>query len=202
MWLDQEIKMTAGNRSWLHYASWVVAFVAGAFGAYAAVQQARHNAERDRQLAIAEAKVEREKAETIAARESAISALHESSDHGYAELDEHGRVTEWNPALARWTGYTEDEMRGHDILALMPPDKRAGHERGYAEIIADPKSKGKTFVVQCELQPRDPAKKPMQVRVNARVVQPPGEGKRYAVALIDRERKIVELAEKETESAK
>lgn len=127
-------------------------------------------------------------------REAAILAMRDSADHGYAILDDQGRVIEWNPALERWTGYLEAEMIGKDILALMAEEHRVPHQRGYASIINDPQAIGKVFSISCELRPRAEDKPPLRVLVIARVVKAnvPGS-KPYAIALINRERDVLEL---------
>ncbi len=166
----------------------------------------------DRQEAIAKAKevaaLRLEKAEIAAMRErvernlgvvtarvAAMEALLDSDNHGFAVLDHNGLVVEWNPFMEKYTGYTKAEMLGQDIQALMSAQNHETHAAGYAKIINDPKSVGKTYVVECELTPRSPEKKRVHVRVSARIVQPPNDGERYAMAFIDRTRRVVDFGE-------
>lgn len=47
-----------------------------------------------------------------------------TEEYALALLDEGGRVTYWNPAAERVTGYTADEMRGHGLDRVLPEDAR------------------------------------------------------------------------------
>lgn len=131
-----------------------------------------------------------------AAREQALVSLLEGKQIGYAILDFNSRVIRFNPALVSWTDYTEEEMLGKDILALMPAEARDRHQAGYAQIINDKQSWGKTFKVECQLIPKNAAKPPIDVEVSAHIVKPKGrDAKPCAVAIIVRKQKIVELSE-------
>lgn len=148
------------------------------------------------ELARAKAENAELKVKEMSAEVQATEALRESAQHGYAILDHRGRVKKWNAALVKWTGYEEAELLGKDIGMLMAPDKAANHAHGYAAMIGDPASLGKTFVVECELKPRAPEKPPLRVKVSARVVKADvPNAKPYAIALIDRSRSVVELGQ-------
>ncbi|TIU36983.1 MAG: PAS domain S-box protein, partial [Mesorhizobium sp.] len=71
-----------------------------------------------RQLGFA---IERERAETTAAR---LSALVESSDDAILAMDMHGIVTDWNSGAERLYGYGREEMVGRPLMSLIPPDRQ------------------------------------------------------------------------------
>ncbi|RWB65232.1 PAS domain S-box protein [Mesorhizobium sp.] len=71
-----------------------------------------------RQLGFA---IERERAETTAAR---LSALVESSDDAIIATDMDGIVTDWNSGAERLYGYGREEMVGRPLMLLIPPDRQ------------------------------------------------------------------------------
>jgi PAS domain S-box-containing protein len=123
--------------------------------------------------------------------DAAVHELRESADHGHVVLDLDGRVIEWNPALAAWTGWTKAEMLGNTLERVMAPAAWADHRAGYIKFMADPKNAGKSFKLVCRLQHRDPSKKSTLVQINARAVHPEGQPP-MAIAFIDRERLVVD----------
>lgn len=157
-----------------------------------AVQAEAKSARKDAEAARIAAAAAKLKAEELEIRRLATEALLDSPYYGWAILDSDGLVEEWSPALAAWSGYTREEMVGEDVTKLMLDEKRELHTSGYAQLIADPRSIGKTFIVDCDLVPKDPSKKPIPVRVNARVVELP-HGKPYALAFIDRQSRVREV---------
>ncbi|TIU33362.1 MAG: PAS domain S-box protein, partial [Mesorhizobium sp.] len=81
---------------------------------------------RERELALTIARqlgfaIERERAETTAAR---LSALVESSDDAIIATDLEGIVTDWNSGAERLYGYSRDEIIGRPLMLLMPPDRQ------------------------------------------------------------------------------
>jgi PAS domain S-box-containing protein len=143
-----------------------------------------------------EERLERE--QEIAERDAvdaAINALREGADHGHVVIDANGRVLAFNPALEKWTGYTLEEMRGGTLERLMSPEAWARHDAAYQAFIADDANLNKTVRVECELVPKDPAKRPVAVWLTARVVQPPGKP-RVAIALVDRANRVLEISNK------
>lgn len=82
--------------------------------------------DRERELALTIARqlgfaIERERAETTAAR---LSALVESSDDAIIASDMDGIVTDWNSGAERLYGYGREEMVGRPLMLLMPPDRQ------------------------------------------------------------------------------
>jgi PAS domain S-box-containing protein len=63
---------------------------------------------------------ERRAAELVALR---LNAIIEGSDDAIIGKDLKGVVTSWNPAAERIFGYTAEEMIGHSITLLLPPDR-------------------------------------------------------------------------------
>jgi PAS domain S-box-containing protein len=131
----------------------------------------------------------------LEAREDALSSLLYGTNYGYAVLDWKGRVMLWNPALEKWTGYSQADLLGKNLLALMPAEKQKLHADGYEKVINDPNAAGKTFQVFCELVPRTTGSEPIRVQVNIRVLRPKnGSGHPCAVAMVDRVRSMVRLS--------
>ncbi|RAZ92402.1 hypothetical protein DPM33_00365 [Mesorhizobium hawassense] len=82
--------------------------------------------DRERELALTIARqlgfaIERERAETTAAR---LSALVESSDDAIIATNMDGIVTDWNSGAERLYGYGREEMVGRPLMALIPPDRQ------------------------------------------------------------------------------
>ncbi len=63
---------------------------------------------------------ERRRAERTA---QLLSAIVESSDDAIISKDMNGVVTSWNKGAARLFGYSAEEMIGHQISVLIPPDR-------------------------------------------------------------------------------
>jgi PAS domain S-box-containing protein len=101
--------MTKKHRIAWAAASWSVAIMLTAAG-----MQALHQRELARERL----------AESIVG--SALDDLRDSTNHGFAVLDEHGAVVEWNTALERWTGYPEAEVLGKPLCDFMPPSRVEG----------------------------------------------------------------------------
>lgn len=177
--------MSESHRQFWQYVSWIVALALGVLGGAAAIQKQHLEAERNAELA-------RLQVDEMSVHNQAISALRADAQHGYCILDKEGRVKEWNETMEKWTGFSREAMLGQNLRAIMNRHLGNIHEKSYAAIISDPKSVGKAFSIECNLQPREPGSPPLRVRVNARVVQLKN-GERYAVAFIDRESKVMEL---------
>ncbi|RWA62385.1 PAS domain S-box protein [Mesorhizobium sp. M1C.F.Ca.ET.193.01.1.1] len=83
-------------------------------------------ADRERELALTIARqlgfaIERERAETTAAR---LSALVESSDDAIIATDMDGSITDWNNGAERLYGYSRNEIIGRPLTLLIPPDRQ------------------------------------------------------------------------------
>lgn len=183
--ISREITMIASHRKYWQLASWIVALVLGIGGGVAAMHKQYVDAEKDAELA-------RLQVDEMSVHNQAIEALRADAQHGYCILDKNGRVREWNATMERWTGFTKDAMLGQNLRAIMNRHLGNEHEKSYAAVISDPKSIGKAFHIQCNLQPRAAGAPPMRVLVTARVVQLKN-GERYAVAFVDREHSVMKL---------
>lgn len=187
--------MSESNRKKIGTLMGVAALVLGTFGLMGALQKQKSDAERDALLAQKELRIAQLEADRHAVVNSAIAALRESTDRGYAVLDADGCVVEWNATLAKWSGYTIEEMRGHNLLALMAPEKQLIHEHGYAALMADDKSLKQTYVIECDLVPKEPGKPTVRVTVAARIVKTKS-GDKFGVALIDKAANVVGLSDR------
>lgn len=124
--------------------------------------------------------------------DEALAAMRESADHGFMALDAAGRVVRWNPALEKWTGYTQAEMLGHTLEKVMPPDEYAAHSKNYGPWITADSSNKKTLKLECTLISKTGGL--VRVQVTARKVPLVGEGHAsYAIGLVDRPRNVVDL---------
>lgn len=126
------------------------------------------------------------------ARDAAMRELLNGSDYGFAIMDINGEIIEWNEALAEWSGYKSDEMKGKSIEFMMLPEVADKHKKAFTEAMRASAKNGFVHVVFCSLIDR--WGKPVDVRVSVRVVRPRGEPP-YAIAHIDRANRVVESAE-------
>lgn len=131
--------------------------------------------------------------EAAADEDSAIAAIYDSAAHGYAVLNDEGRVTVWNRAMERWTGIPASEMLGDTLEAIMPADQWIRHRDGYPAFIKSKGSSKVTLRFECALIPVDPAAPHVPVVVSARVVKPKGQ-RPYSIALIDKVAAVVDLS--------
>lgn len=59
-------------------------------------------------------------------RDGLPAAIVESSCEAIISMDVQGRIITWNHAAERLLGYSAEEMIGHPITLLIPPERRAG----------------------------------------------------------------------------
>jgi PAS domain S-box-containing protein len=59
-----------------------------------------------------------------------------SANDAVISIDERGIVAMWNPAAAALFGYTEEEMLGEPLTAIIPTRFRDGHEAGLQRVSA------------------------------------------------------------------
>jgi PAS domain S-box-containing protein len=62
------------------------------------------------------------------ATKARLAAIVESTDEAIIGKTLDGTITSWNPAAERIYGYRADEVVGHSIHVLLPPDHYAGHD--------------------------------------------------------------------------
>ncbi|WP_198170441.1 PAS domain S-box protein [Deinococcus arboris] len=69
-------------------------------------------------------------------QEAVHAAVLNSSLDAVIVMDEHGKVTEWNPAAERLFGYRREELIGQELAAhIIPPEWRDAHQRGLAHYL-------------------------------------------------------------------
>ena len=73
-----------------------------------------------RELALAEGRRQRSRAEALAEH---LAAIVESSSDAIFSKDLHGKILTWNKGAEHIYGYSSEEMVGQNIRALAPPDR-------------------------------------------------------------------------------
>src|SRR6185312_3559878 len=63
-----------------------------------------------------------------------LAAIVESSNDAIVSKDLNGIVTSWNPAAEKIFGYAPEEMIGHSIRKVLPPELQDDEERILASI--------------------------------------------------------------------
>lgn len=169
------------KRTSLSLLSWAVAATIGLLGFYVAWSKS-----------VATYQAEMHRDEII---DSAINALWESADHGFLALNHEGKVKEWNPALARWTGYSAEEIVGDTLEKVMEPKIFRNHHDHYLQWINQEHVEDKTLVINCYLVSKD-RNVYIPVRVTARKVKF-REGDPEAIALLDLQHGIIDMTNKE-----
>lgn len=123
----------------------------------------------------------------------AVDAMLNDSDYPYVLMNDHGVITEWNPAMERLTGYDRSEIIGVPgvVEKIIPPDMQSQHYAAYTDALANPSLVNKTIRVRnCELVCKDGTRKPIQITV--RIVQTRHDGK-VAAAHFDEPATIREI---------
>jgi len=123
------------------------------------------------------------------ARTDAIEAMLDSTDFGYAIMDQEGKVIEWNPALERLSHWSEKEVKDKGLEVLMPPDLFIRHSKSISKVMGEDILSGKVSIVNCEIKPHEEGSPPLPVKITVRTVQSK-KGKRYAIAHVDRQKQI------------
>lgn len=59
---------------------------------------------------------------------SRFAALMKAAVDGIIVIDSHGHIQDFNPAAERLFGYTREEVAGHNVSVLMPPQYAAEHD--------------------------------------------------------------------------
>ncbi len=70
----------------------------------------------------------------LAASQERLEAILRSANDAIVSVDAHGHVVGWNPHAAALFGYTEDEMRGEPLTAIIPERFRSGHLAGVERV--------------------------------------------------------------------
>jgi len=68
--------------------------------------------------------------------EQRLAAILESANDAVISIDEEGRVMLWNSAATDLFGYTEDEMMGEHLTAIVPERFRQGHAEGLERVVS------------------------------------------------------------------
>ena len=81
--------------------------------------------------------------QALAVSEQRLEAILRSANDAIVSIDELGRVVLWNPHAARIFGYTEEEMLGEPLFAIIPERYREAHEAGLERVAGG----GETHVI-------------------------------------------------------
>lgn len=142
----------------------------------------------------------------------AINGLRESALHGLVSLDHEGLVIEWNPAMVKLTGYTQAEMTGKTLEAVMRPADWQRHTAAFEEHMRraiEVQRMEKPWPVLeipppvfCELLHKDPERPATLIRASIRVFIPePETGRRpYAIGFCEPDWAIPETLLPEAEN--
>jgi PAS domain S-box-containing protein len=118
--------------------------------------------------------------------------LQASDTYGLARLDSQGRVIEWNKALEKWTGYTQQEMLGQTLHSVMEPEVADRHQKAFEKAMHSEFDPEKLTVVRCKITNRDQTKPPQPVLVSVRAF-PEGRNGPYATAMVSLEKNVEEI---------
>lgn len=72
----------------------------------------------------------------LADTEQRLQAILASANDAIITIDERGLVSLWNAAASELFGYTEDEMRGEPLTAIVPERFRDSHAQGIERVVA------------------------------------------------------------------
>ena len=120
----------------------------------------------------------------------ALQALLISPDHGYAILDNKGRVVFWNQGMEELLGYYAADMVGKTLEVIMRPDVWQEHHSKYDAVMLAKEHSGKTIVIPCVALHKDGHE--VSVRVTARLVVTRHQD-RFTVASVDAKSQIVTI---------
>lgn len=112
--------------------------------------------------------IEREKAaEEIRASEERLRTLTSSTVEAIITANERGLITDWAGGSERIFGYTADEVRGRDLVMLMPDRYVAAHREGFARYLktGEPRIIGHT--VEIEARRKDGTELPVELSLSA-----------------------------------
>ena len=95
---------------------------------------------------VEERRAAEEKAEQLAARAQALSAVVASSYDAILTVGLDGTVTGWNPAAEHLYGYSADEAIGRSVDLVVPEDRR---EEAHDILAGSPAASGSTITRRC-----------------------------------------------------
>jgi adenylate cyclase len=76
-----------------------------------------------------------EMTEQLQRTEQRLAAILASANDAVISIDEEGRVMLWNSAATHLFGYTEEEMMGEHLTAIVPERFRQGHAEGIERVV-------------------------------------------------------------------
>lgn len=189
--------MAAAKWHWV----WVtIALIGGAVGLQQTYRKVASDAQIAADLAAAKAALAQAKVDELEQTNLVLYSLREAANVGYLQLDDQCRVQVWNATMARWSGRTEEEMLGQTLEKAISPNSWAKYDADYADwinVARDRSAAGKplvgTLIVNCDIIPADPSKKPIPVRVTARAVF--ANNTLRMIGLVDRQRNVRDLTQ-------
>jgi PAS domain S-box-containing protein len=119
----------------------------------------------------------------------AIEAMLDSEEFGYAIMDQSGKIIEWNPALERITGWTQEEVKQNGLETLMVPKMAEDHKKAVYRSMSGMLVPGKVISILCEIPSPVEGEPPIPVKVSVRTVKA-HNGERYAIAHVDLQKSV------------
>ena len=115
-----------------------------------------------------------DRAQRLRAEEARTRAIIDSTNEAYLAVDDHGRITDWNPAAEQTFGWARERAVGSSLIDLLVPARhRALAHRTVAELIAQPDSSLLDRRLEVEILHRDGHEITCEATI-ARIVQDEG----------------------------
>ncbi len=116
--------------------------------------------------------------------EALFGAVLAASSEAFVLADDHGRITEWNPAAERTFGFCRAEVLGRSLAeTIIPPDLRAAHQLGMERFVRT--GEARVIGKRLELHACHKSGREFPVELTISAVQVAGGRWRFAALLHD-----------------